>query len=194
MDLKQVTGFADESNIDKPLSRGNALVSHARSFSAFCASRSRLASIFRNSLCEIGFLPTWLGRLIEVYGVLPGRLAGGSPIRLAYAAIAIDGGSHCGGSPERFVGAPLPANPQFARVRDFCMQSRTPHEATQVEQIAGQLRSLRASLGFSRLELARQLEIDLEMLVAIENGYGNLETVKPLLDRLIKIQAARPAL
>lgn len=48
---------------------------------------------------------------------------------------------------------------------------------------AGHFRAVRQAAGLSRRDLAAQLGVSVEAVVAIENGYGCLATVQPLLER-----------
>lgn len=79
---------------------------------------------------------------------------------------------------------------RFGKVREMCLRARSPEEAAQVEQLGARLRNLREALGCSRIELAQYLRLDLEVIVAVENGYGNLETARRLIELAAKIPPA----
>ena len=66
--------------------------------------------------------------------------------------------------------------------RGFASQDRSVEEIRQVKEIGDELRLLRKACGFSRLQLVTLLGLDIELLVAVENGYGDLEMAIRLLE------------
>ena len=57
-------------------------------------------------------------------------------------------------------------------------------EAYQISRIGEQVRYQREILRCSRTNLASLLQLDIELIVAIENGFGNLSDAKNLLERM----------
>jgi hypothetical protein len=82
------------------------------------------------------------------------------------------------------VDSPLPAALQFARIRHLGLAEHTPDEADQVQALGNRMRDLRREQGLSRMQTAQLLACDVEFVVAVENGYGNLETAQNTLQRL----------
>lgn len=58
---------------------------------------------------------------------------------------------------------------------------QTPEEAVCMQEISHQVRDLRAAHQLTRDELAKQLGIDRELLVIVENGDGNPEIARQIL-------------
>jgi DNA-binding XRE family transcriptional regulator len=67
--------------------------------------------------------------------------------------------------------------------RTFCLHEQRPAEARAMAAAARQLRGVRQRTGFSRPDLAARLGVGVEVVVAIENGYGCLATAQPLVER-----------
>lgn len=67
--------------------------------------------------------------------------------------------------------------------RVFCLHEQSPSEARALCDAARQLRQVRRAAGYSRRELAAQLGVRLDVLVAIENGYGCLAIARPVVER-----------
>jgi hypothetical protein len=65
--------------------------------------------------------------------------------------------------------------------REFCLAEQSEEEASAIAAIGTQLRCLREKHSYSRLELANLLSVDVELLIAVENGFGNLKTAQWLL-------------
>gem|GEM_PF-2767696 len=85
---------------------------------------------------------------------------------------------------------PLPASQpqslQFNQYRDLCLHIQSDTEMCEVRRIGEAFRALRKAKGFTRSEIAGMLACDVELLVIVENGYGNLETAESLLKQLAK--------
>ncbi len=58
-----------------------------------------------------------------------------------------------------------------------------PEERQLILAIAQQLRQTMQHYGFTRLELARQIGVDVEVILSVENGHGDSETAKDILRR-----------
>ena len=65
----------------------------------------------------------------------------------------------------------------------FCLHEQLPAEARQMGEAARQLRRVRRAAGYSRRQLAARLGVMVDIVVAIENGYGSLVVAQPLLAR-----------
>ena len=74
----------------------------------------------------------------------------------------------------------IPGLDGLRKHRGFCLHEQPGAEARQVSQIGEQLRQARIAAGYSRAQLARVLCLDCELLVAVENGYGDLSTAQSL--------------
>lgn len=64
-----------------------------------------------------------------------------------------------------------------------------PAEARRLHTLGEQLRRCRMKLGLSRLELAGELGVEIEMLVAAEHGLGRVDAVQGLVERVQQLQA-----
>lgn len=72
----------------------------------------------------------------------------------------------------------------LAKYRAYCMVDRTEEEAGHVESIGQRLRLLRQTFQISRPQMARLLDCDIELLTAIENGFGDLGHALLLIENL----------
>jgi hypothetical protein len=70
------------------------------------------------------------------------------------------------------------------KYRDFLLYQQAADEAEKVMGIGEEIRRLRMSAGYSRINLAELLDVDLELLTAVELGIGNLETAELLFERV----------
>ena len=71
--------------------------------------------------------------------------------------------------------------------RSFCLHDQPPAEAQQMGQAARRLRRVRQTAGYSRRALAAQLGVGVDVVVAIENGYGSLAVAQPLVERAARL-------
>lgn len=67
------------------------------------------------------------------------------------------------------------------KCREYGLTVQSPQEAARVAMIGEQLRLLRRRVGCSRSQLAHLLRLDLELVVAVENGMGSLDAARDLL-------------
>jgi hypothetical protein len=67
--------------------------------------------------------------------------------------------------------------------RDLCIYDQSTQEGDAVQLIGENLRRLRWSKGYSRSECACKLGVDAELLIIVENGFGDLDTAHSLLAR-----------
>lgn len=74
-------------------------------------------------------------------------------------------------------------NVDFAYLLELVRQHRLTDEQL-MSQIGEDIRLLRLSQGYSRPDCARMLELDLQMLIAVENGIGNLAAAYWILDTM----------
>jgi hypothetical protein len=65
--------------------------------------------------------------------------------------------------------------------RDVILYRQTEAEARQTRVLGSTLRDSRMRWGYSRRVLADLLDIDVELLIAVENGYGSPEIATELL-------------
>lgn len=93
---------------------------------------------------------------------------------------ALSASDHQGTDRRRSMSKPM--LPSLRKYRDLLLYRQSPEEAACIQQIAHQLRNLRAAYHLTREELATKLEIDRELLVIVENGDGNPETAHKLLE------------
>jgi hypothetical protein len=82
---------------------------------------------------------------------------------------------------------PLVAGLYLAKYREYCLAKRTDGDAQRVREIGEELRCLRSAAHLPRNELAALLCCDLELLVAIENGFGDLRHAASVFDRALKL-------
>jgi DNA-binding XRE family transcriptional regulator len=77
--------------------------------------------------------------------------------------------------------------------RTFCLYEQQPAEARLMGAAARALRCARRAAGYSRRELATRLGVGVDVVVAIENGYGRLDMAQPLVERagVLAAQAQR---
>lgn len=76
---------------------------------------------------------------------------------------------------------PIAAGLRIPVYREYCARVRTPEEAELIKRIGDELQLFRQRNGFSRSQLANLLPCDLELIVAVENGFGDLKTASTLL-------------
>ena len=74
-------------------------------------------------------------------------------------------------------------------IRSFCLHDQPPAEAQQMGAMARRLRCVRQQAGYSRRELARRLGVGVDVVVAIENGFGSLAVAQPLVERAAQLAA-----
>ena len=67
--------------------------------------------------------------------------------------------------------------------RSFCLHEQGPAEARAMSTAGLTLRRVRQAAGLSRAELALRLGVGVDVVVAIENGYGSLCAARPLVKR-----------
>lgn len=72
----------------------------------------------------------------------------------------------------------------LVKYRSYCMVDRTKEEALRVQHIGEKLRLLRMASEITREELAYLLNSDIELVAAIENGFGDLKHALLLIYRL----------
>lgn len=75
------------------------------------------------------------------------------------------------------------------RYRQTLLEEQDANTARQISIIGQEIQSCRHTLRLSRAELAGQLEIEVEVLVTIENGCGDLLTAFWLLESVQQLQA-----
>ena len=73
--------------------------------------------------------------------------------------------------------------------RSFCLHEQPPAEASLMGAAARDLRCARQAAGYSRGQLAARLGVGVEVVVAIENGYGSLAVAQPLVERALRLAA-----
>ena len=76
-----------------------------------------------------------------------------------------------------------PGRKSLGDLRVFCLHEQGPWEARAMATAADELRRARQTAGFSRRELAARLGVGVDVVVAIENGYGRLSVAQPLVDQ-----------
>lgn len=82
---------------------------------------------------------------------------------------------------------PIPTVPDsavlrsFEAVRPLLLLEHPPQEKQQLKHIGEEIRAARMASHYSRQDFARLLNIETELVVALENGYGNLETAQRIL-------------
>ena len=67
---------------------------------------------------------------------------------------------------------------RLAEYREDVLFEQTPAEARQVRVLGERLRGALAAAGISRRQFAEQTGLPVELIVAIENGYGRPETAQ----------------
>lgn len=77
----------------------------------------------------------------------------------------------------------------LADYREVLLHEQSPVEAERMRVLAAKLRQALVAAGLSRQEFAQRSGLAVELIVAIENGYGRLETAQRVLRALA---AARP--
>jgi len=77
-----------------------------------------------------------------------------------------------------FVGTALA---RLADYRDDVLFEQSPAEARRVRVLGGLLRGALAAAGLSRRQFAERTGLPVELIVAVENGYGRPETAQHLL-------------
>jgi DNA-binding XRE family transcriptional regulator len=76
-----------------------------------------------------------------------------------------------------------PSARRLGDFRAFCLHQQSPAEAGAMRAVAQALRVARKAAGYSRLQLAAHLGVSVDVVVAIENGYGRLNVAQALLER-----------
>lgn len=71
----------------------------------------------------------------------------------------------------------------------FCLHEQGPDEAQAMWAASQELRCARQAAGYSRAEMARRLGVAVDVVVAIENGYGCLSAARPVVDRAWRLAA-----
>jgi hypothetical protein len=92
------------------------------------------------------------------------------------------------------VGAPAGANPDkgcviligmgLARLAEYhneVLHPQSPAEARRMQVLAGHLRQALNTAGLSRQQFADRTGLAIELIVAVENGYGRPQTARRLL-------------
>ncbi len=64
----------------------------------------------------------------------------------------------------------------LADYRAEVLHEQSPAEARRMKQLAGRLRWVLKAAGLSRRQFAEQSGLALDLIVAVENGYGRVET------------------
>ncbi len=70
---------------------------------------------------------------------------------------------------------------RLADYRDEVLHEQSRAEARQVRVLGGRLRGALAAAGISRRQFAERTGLAVELIVAIENGYGRPETAARVL-------------
>ncbi|MBI5957252.1 MAG: hypothetical protein HY866_00860 [Chloroflexi bacterium] len=71
---------------------------------------------------------------------------------------------------------------------DVMLQETSDADRQQIQQMGKQIKARRRSLELSRNELAEQLDIPIECILLAETGYGEVETVRELLEQTQRLQ------
>jgi DNA-binding XRE family transcriptional regulator len=77
--------------------------------------------------------------------------------------------------------ASIAAFEKLGLYRRLCLKARPAADEAPMRRLAAAVRRARAAVGLSRDQAASSLGIDLEVLVAVENGYGDLPTSRRVL-------------
>ncbi len=85
-----------------------------------------------------------------------------------------------------------PGPESLGEFRSFCLHDQPPAEARQMCAAGRELRRLRLAAGLSRRELAARLAVGVDLVVAIENGYGRLAVALPLVGRAGRLAGQDP--
>ena len=75
--------------------------------------------------------------------------------------------------------------------RSFCLHDQLPAEARAMDAAGQALRRARQAAGYSRRELATRLGVPVEVVVAIENGYGRASVALPLVEQARHLATGR---
>jgi hypothetical protein len=114
--------------------------------------------------------------LKQKFASLKARFAPGKPSRPADGDNSpLPEESKCTIVPEEIILQPL------TRYRDLLLYEPSPDEAQQIKAIGDQLREARIRQNLRRREAAALLQLDIELLTMVENGYGNLEMAQRVL-------------
>ena len=70
---------------------------------------------------------------------------------------------------------------RLADYRDEGLYNQSPAEARRMRLLGGHLWGARQAAGMSRRQFAERTGLAVELIVAIENGYGRLETARRVL-------------
>jgi DNA-binding XRE family transcriptional regulator len=78
---------------------------------------------------------------------------------------------------------------QLGSIRPFLLHEQTELQAGQMRRFSAQIRQTRRRFGYSRSRLAAALGVDLAVVVALENGYGNPDAARSILSRALRLSA-----
>jgi len=70
---------------------------------------------------------------------------------------------------------------RFTQTSDLFLGDSSKEEALEISKLGQALREMRSQTGYSRSQLASLLNVDLELIVAVENGMGNRTAAQDLL-------------
>ena len=76
---------------------------------------------------------------------------------------------------------PGTAMTRLADYRDEMLHNQSPAETRRMQQLGGHLRRLLKAARLSRQQFAERTGLALELIVALENGYGRPETARRVL-------------
>jgi hypothetical protein len=77
---------------------------------------------------------------------------------------------------------------RLADYREEMLHDQSPAETRRMHRLGGHLRGLLKASGISRQQFAERTGLALELIVAVENGYGRPETAQ----RVLRLARARP--
>jgi hypothetical protein len=80
---------------------------------------------------------------------------------------------------------------RLADYREEMLHDQSPAETRRMHRLGGQLRGLLRATGFSRQQFAQRTGLALELIVAVENGYGRPQTAQRVL-RLARAWLGKP--
>jgi len=80
---------------------------------------------------------------------------------------------------------------RLADYREEMLHDQSPAEARRMQRLGQHLRGLLTAAGISRQQFAERSGLALELIVAVENGYGHPETAQRLL-RLARTWSGNP--
>jgi DNA-binding XRE family transcriptional regulator len=85
-----------------------------------------------------------------------------------------------------------PSARRLGDFRGFCLHEQSPAEARAMRAAAQALRGARRAAGYSRLQLAAHLGVSVDVVVAIENGYGRRNEAQALVERARRLSGHAP--